>query len=124
MKRWCLAALAALVLSQPAAAQHGGEADAALRRALSYRNNGEPALAVHWLGVAARREVPEAMFILANMLLDGEGAPKDEAEARRLLEAAAQLEYAEAWQQLALMEPDPVRAAQLMKRAAHALSHR
>jgi TPR repeat protein len=124
MKRLFLCALAALVLAQPVAAQHGDEGDAALRRGLAYRSNGDPALAAHWLGVAARREVPEAMFILANMLLDGEGVARDEAEARRLLEAAAQLDYAEAWQQLALMEPDPVKAEQLMRRAAHALSHR
>jgi TPR repeat protein len=124
MKRLFLCALAALVLAQPVAAQHGDEGDAALRRGLAYRSNGDPVLAAHWLGVAARREVPEAMFILANMLLDGEGVARDEAEARRLLEAAAQLDYAEAWQQLALMEPDPVKAEQLMRRAAHALSHR
>lgn len=124
MKRFAIALLAALVLAQTAAAQHGDEGDAALRRGLAYRSNGEPALAAHWLGVAARREVPEAMFILANMLLEGEGVARDEAEARRLLEAAAQLDYAEAWQQLGLMEPDPVKSAQLMRRAAHALTHR
>ncbi len=127
MKRFFVCALAALVLAQPAAAQHGDEGadgDRALRRALAHRSNGEPALAAHWLGVAARREVPEAMFILANMLLDGEGVARDEAEARRWLEAAAQMDHAEAWQQLALMEPDPVKAAQLMRRAAHALTHR
>ena len=124
MKRVLVCALAALMLAQPAAAQHGDEGDAALRRGLAYRGNGEPALAAHWLGVAARREVPEAMFILANMLLDGEGVARDEAQARQWLEAAAQLDYAEAWQQLALMEPDPVKAAQLMRRAAHALTHR
>jgi hypothetical protein len=127
MKRVFVSVLAALVLAQPVAAQHGDEGadgDRALRRGLAYRHNGEPALAAHWLGVAARREVPEAMFLLANMLLEGEGVARDEAEARRWLEAAAQLEYAEAWQQLALMEPDPVKAAQLMRRAAHALKHR
>ena len=124
MKGFIVMAMAALVLARPAAAQHGDEGDAALRRGLAYRSNGEPALAAHWLGVAARREVPEAMFILANMLLAGDGVARDEAEARRLLEAAAQLDYAEAWQQLALMEPDPVKAAQLMRRAAHALTHR
>jgi len=124
MKRFIVMAMAALVLARPAAAQHGDEGDAALRRGLAYRSNGEPALAAHWLGVAARREVPEAMFILANMLLEGEGVVRNEAEARRLLQEAAQLDYAEAWQQLALMEPDPVKAAQLMRRAAHALTHR
>ena len=124
MKRFHAAVLAAMMLALPAAAQHGGEGDGALRRGLAHRQAGEAALAAHWLGVAARREVPEAMFILANMLLDGDGVAKDEAEARRLLEAAAQLDYAEAWQQLALLEQDPVKAAQLMRRAAHALTHR
>ena len=45
-------------------------------------------------------------------------------QVRRWLEAAAELDYPEAWQQLALLEPDPQRAAQLMRRAAHALTHR
>ncbi len=123
MKRLFLAALAALVLAQPAMAQHGDEGDSAFRRGLAHRS-GDPALAVHWLGVAASRGMPEAMFVLANMLLDGEGVPRDEAAARRWLEAAAELDYPEAWQQLALLEPDPQRSAQLMRRAAHALSHR
>ena len=123
MKRIFIAALAALVLVQPVLAQHGDEGDIALRRALAYRS-GDPALAVHWLGVAASRGMPEAMFLLANMLLDGEGVPRDEAGARRWLEAAAELDYPEAWQQLALLEPDSVKAAQLMRRAAHALMHR
>jgi hypothetical protein len=124
MRRLFVAALAALALGGPAAAQHGDEGDGAFRRALAHRASGEPALAAHWLKVAAARGMPEAMFILANMLLEGEGVARDETEARRLLEAAADMDYAEAWQQLAMMEQDPVRAAQMMKRAAHALSHR
>ncbi|WP_020652112.1 tetratricopeptide repeat protein [Massilia niastensis] len=109
-------------------AQEAADGRAAYRLGLACRSGeGMPqdaALAARWLGVAARAGVPEAMFILANMLLDGEGVAKDEQEARRLLEAAAQRDHAEAWQQLALMEPDPARAAQLMRRAAHALTHR
>lgn len=124
MKRLLLILLAALTLAQPAVAQHGDEGDIAYRRALSYRSSGDPALAVHWLGVAASRGMPEAMFMLATMLLDGEGAPRDEAGARKWLEAAAELDYPEAWQQLGLMEPDPQKAAQYMRRVAHALSHR
>ena len=123
MKRLLIAALAALVLAQPVMAQHGDEGDMAYRRALAYRSS-DPALAAHWLGVAASRGMPEAMFLLASLLLDGEGVPRDEAAARRWLEAAAELDYPEAWQQLALIEPDPQRAAQLMRRAAHALTHR
>ena len=123
MKRLLLTVLAAVLLAQPAMAQHGDEVDIAFQRGLLHRS-GDPALAVHWLGVAAARGMPEAMFVLANMLLDGEGVPRDDAAARRWLEAAAELDYPEAWQQLALLEPDPQRAAQLMRRAAHALTHR
>jgi TPR repeat protein len=124
MKRLLAACLAALMLVQPVMAQHGDEGDIAFRRGLAYRSGGDAALAVHWLAVAAGRGMPEAMFMLANMLLDGDGVPRDEAAARRWLEAAAELDYPEAWQQLALMETDPERAAQLMRRAAHALTHR
>jgi len=124
MKRALIAGLVALMLAQPAAAQHGDEGDLAYRRALTYRSGGDAALALHWLGVAAARGMPEAMFMLATMLLDGEGGPRDEATARRWLEAAAELDYPEAWQQLGLMETDPERAGQYMRRAAHALSHR
>ena len=124
MKRLLLAGLAALMLSQPVLAQHGDEADVAMQRAQSYRSNGDAALAAHWLGVAAARGMPEAMFLLANMLLEGDGVPKDEAEARRWLIEATQLDYPEAWQQLGMMEKDPEKAAQYMRRAAHALTHR
>ena len=124
MKRLLAAAFAALVLAQPAMAQHGDEADVAMQRAQSYRSNGDAALAAHWLGVAAARGMPEAMFLLANMLLAGDGVPRDEAAARRWLEQATQLDYPEAWQQLGMMEQDPEKAAQYMRRAAHALTHR
>ena len=124
MNRLLVCALAALMLSGPALAQHGDEGDIAYRRALGYRSSGDAALAQHWLGVAAARGMPEAMFVLANMLLDGEGGARNEREARRWLEAAAELDYPEAWQQLGLMETDPEKAAQYMRRAAHALTHR
>jgi TPR repeat protein len=124
MKRLLAAALALTLLAQPALAQHGDEADVAFRRALVHRDAGNAPLAAHWLGVAAGRGMPEAMFLLASMLLAGEGVPKDEALARRWLEAAAQLDYPEAWQQLGMLENDPEKAAQYMRRAAHALSHR
>jgi TPR repeat protein len=58
------------------------------------------------------------------MLLEGEGVARDEAAARKWLEAAAELDYPEAWQQLGLMEKDPEKAAQYMRRAGHALTHR
>ena len=67
---------------------------------------------------------PAAMFLLAHMLADGEGGPPDAAAARAWLERAAELEYPEALQELALSEPDPQRADMLMRAAAHALAHR
>ena len=128
MKRLLVAVMAALALAlalaQPVIAQHGEEGDMAFRRGLAYRSAGNAALAAHWLGVAAGRGTPEAMFLLANMLLEGDGVPRDEAAARRWLEAATELDYPEAWQQLALMEKDPERAAYYMRRAGHALTHR
>ncbi|MCC2974548.1 hypothetical protein [Massilia sp. IC2-476] len=124
MKRLLAAALAALLVVQPALAQHGEEGDLALRRAMTYRDNGNPGLAAHWLGVAAARGMPEAMFLLANMLLEGDGVPKDEAAARRWLAAATEQDYPEAWQQLGMMEKDPEKAGQYFRRAAHALTHR
>ncbi len=124
MRRLLASILAVLVLAQPALAQHGDEGDIALRRGMTYRDTGNAALAAHWLGVAAARGMPEAMFLLANMLLEGDGVPKDEAAARRWLEAATQLDYPEAWQQLGMMEKDPEKAGQYMRRAAHALTHR
>lgn len=124
MKRLIAALLAASLLVPPAMAQHGDEADIALRRGMMYRDSGDAALAVHWLGVAAARGTPEAMFLLANMLLEGDGVPKDEAAARRWLIEATQLDYPEAWQQLGMMEKDPEKAAQYFRRAAHALTHR
>ncbi|MEW6760625.1 MAG: hypothetical protein AB1437_07355 [Pseudomonadota bacterium] len=124
MKRSLIAVLAALALAQPAMAQHGDEGDIAYRRGLAYKSGGDGALAAHWLGVAASRGMPEAMFMLATILLEGDGVARDEAKARAWLEAAAELDYPEAWQQLGLMEPDPQKAAQYMRRAAHALTHR
>ncbi len=67
---------------------------------------------------------PAAMFLLAHMLADGEGGPRDAAAARAWLERAADLAYPEALQELALNEPDPQRADALMRAAAHALAHR
>lgn len=121
-----------LLLCVCGAAQSGspveGDAAAAYRLGLMYRNGmgtvRDSAKAVQWLEVAARKNVPAAMFILSNMLAAGEGVAADEQAARAWLEAAAELEYPEALQQLALSEPDPERAAQLMNEAAHAMKHR
>ena len=73
---------------------------------------------------AARDGHPAAMFTLSNMLAHGEGAMQDIGAAQVWLQAAADVDYPEALQQLALQEPDPVKSAQLMRSAAHALRHR
>lgn len=67
---------------------------------------------------------PHAMFLLAHMLADGEGGPRDTVAARVWLGRAAELDYPEALQELAMSEPDPQRAEDLMRAAAHALAHR
>jgi TPR repeat protein len=78
----------------------------------------------HCLQREADNNDPAAMFLLAHMLAEGEGGVRDTAAARRWLERAAELEYPEALQELALNEPDPQRADALMRAAAHALAHR
>ena len=73
---------------------------------------------------AAQAGDADAAFTLANMLRDGEGVPRDPRAAQRWLQRAADAESPEALQELAMAEPDPARAAQLFKQAAHALTHR
>lgn len=81
---------------------------------------------------AAKSGHPPAMFILSSMLMAGEGAPCDPLRARQWLERAVTEEYPEAMQQLALhlqdgaagYARDEQRAAQLMRKMAHALKHR
>jgi TPR repeat protein len=107
MKRMLAATLLATLLATlvlPAFA----DADDARRRLQQRAEAGEPA----------------AMFLLAHMLADGEGGARDAEAARAWLEKAAELEYPEALQELALAEPDPQRAESLMRAAAHALAHR
>jgi TPR repeat protein len=130
MKRLLIALLLSGAVAGTACAQQAQSdaAQEAWRTGLAYRNGtGRPkdaAEAVKWLRSAATLGKPEAMFILAQMLAAGEGAAADPKEARRWLETAAEEDYPEALQELALLEPDPPRAALLMKRAAHALAHR
>jgi len=81
---------------------------------------------------AAIKGQPAAMFTLSNMLEAGEGTAVNRAAAHQWLEAAAELEYPQALQQLALnlqdglmgYETDPARSAQLLREAEHALKHR
>jgi TPR repeat protein len=133
--RIVVALLVSAAVTWPACAQQVGAdaAQAAWRTGLAYRNGTErngtdgrkdAGEALIWLRRAATLGKPEAMFILAQMLAAGEGGPANPREARRWLEVAAEADYPEALQELALSEPDPQRAALLMKRAAHALGHR
>jgi len=104
------------------------DARSAWQLALKVRNgDGEAADAARaraLLMQAAQGGVAQAMFLLSNMLAAGEGGPPDAAEARRWLEMAAEREYPEALQQLALTERDPRKAELLMRQAAHAMRHR
>jgi TPR repeat protein len=126
----CLLAVACVVAGPASAREQaeGGDAAAAYRLGLMYRNGiavaQDKGRAAYWIAVAADGRVAPAMFTLSNMLGEGEGVALDKAAARRWLEAAGELEYPEALQQLALTEPDPARAALLMKQAAHAMMHR
>ena len=134
-----LARLACATLALWAACGHAApapepQADFDLGR--SYRNGvgveRDSARAFALIGQAARGGHAAAMFIFSGMLAAGEGTARDAAQARRWLEAAADLELPEAMQQLALnlrdgapgFERDELRAAQLMNELAHAMKHR
>ena len=126
------ALLLAAVLAGAAAAAPSDQAESAhadYLRGLAYRNGSgglpvDAARAVAALTEAAEGGVPAAMFILSHMLAEGEGAARDPAAARRWLEAAAQAEYPEALQEMAMNERDPARAAELLREAAHVMQHR
>ena len=135
--RWrqATALLLTTVLLGSAAAAQSADAVAAhadYLRGLAYRNGSDglpvdAARAVAALTAAAEGGVPEAMFILSHMLAEGEGTARDPAAARRWLEVAAQAEYPEALQEMAMRamsERDPARAAELLREAAHAMQHR
>ncbi|RSZ55911.1 sel1 repeat family protein [Massilia atriviolacea] len=92
----------------------------------------EPTQAFALIASSARRGHAPAMFTLSAMLAAGEGCAADLAAARRWLEAAADLEHPEALQQMAMYVQegalgyprDAQRAAQLLREAAHAMTHR
>lgn len=125
-----LALLLALLCGGAAQAQLD-DARAAYRTGLALRNgvNGtanvvaNAALAAQSIARAARAGLPEAMFTWSNMLAAGEGVAPDAPAARSWLEESAALGYAPALQELAMREPDPNRAALLMRQAEHALRH-
>jgi TPR repeat protein len=120
--RWW--ALAACLLCTQAA---GHDTKIDMTQARMYRNGTgvavDKARALRLFEQAARAGDADAAFTLANMLRDGEGTAPDPVAARRWLQRAADGESPEALQQLAMEEPDPARAAQLLKEAAHALTH-
>ena len=109
-------------------ARASGGPPAAVRPCLEQRNGigrpADPAAARRCLRQVADDGEPAAMFLLAQMLGDGEGGARDAAAERTWLEQAAERDYPEALQALALAETDPVRADGLMRAAAHALAHR
>ena len=123
---WMAALLAALMLTT--AADAATDPAAALRLGLAWRNGigrrADPVAARQCLQEAAEGGEQAAMFVLAHMLAIGEGGPPDAVAARTWLERAAEREYPEALQELALGDPDPQRADALMRAAAHALAHR
>lgn len=118
------------------AAARAGDAGSSHHLGLMYKNGlGIPrdsTAAAHWFKLAANRQIPASMFILANMYLAGDGVPHDEQEARRWIERAAELEHPEANQLMAIglregsmgFAKDDKLAAIQMQEAAHSLRHR
>ena len=116
--RWWALALCTVCL-------HASAADLSEARAYRY-GNGVPVdreKAARLFERAALQGDADAAFTLSNMLRDGEGVPQDAVAAAHWLQRAADGESPEALQQQAMNEPDPARAAQLFKEAAHALTH-
>lgn len=92
----------------------------------------EPLRAFALIESSAQRGHAPAMFTLSAMLAAGEGCAADMVASRRWLEAAADMEHPEALQQMAMYVQegafgyarDAGRADQLMREAAHAMTHR
>jgi len=124
--RWLGLVLCAACL-HAAAHEAKNDTNSDVTRARMYRNGAgvavDKARAAQLFERAAQAGDADAAFTLANMLRDGEGVPRDAARARYWLQRAADGESPEALQQLGMEEADPVRAAQLFKEAAHALTH-
>lgn len=108
-----------------------GHAGAALQRALLARRSQDAATAALWLSRAAQGHDPQAMFLLANALREGDGVPRDEARALALYREAAALEYPPAHQALAMayergelgLPRDAEQAREAMAEVAHSLKH-
>lgn len=81
---------------------------------------------------AANKNIPAAMFLLANMYLTGDGVPKDDKQVRVWLERAAEMDHPEAAQMVAMglhdgsmgFEKDEKQASMQLAEAAHALKER
>lgn len=123
-------------VSQMQRKDDSGDARAAFHLGRLYRNGigvaADSKRAFQLIESAALKRHPPAMLILSNMLASGEAGRADQAAARSWLEGAADLDYPEALQQLALVlhagamgySADPVRSALLFRKAAHAMKHR
>lgn len=124
-----------------AAAKHlrgaadAGSAGAAFRLALLLRRGADgvardPAQAFARMRQAALVGVPQAEFLLGQMLLAGEGTRADAAQAHRWFEQAAEHDLAEAHLELALAGQrgewgiGPAEAERHLMEAEHALRHR
>ena len=113
------------------AAARGQEA-AAHYLGLIERQGGHPQAARPWLERAARVGYADSQFLLAQMLLQGEGGEPDLSAARHWLEAAAEQDHPEATLQLLMArrqgqlgyEADPQAERHLWMEAQHALRHR
>jgi TPR repeat protein len=95
----------------------------------------DPVKAMRWLRVAAQADLPQAQFMLGQMLLAGEGGEGGVAqplEARAWFEKAAEHDLAEANLELAMayrrgdlgVKPDSEVADRYFMEAQHALKHR
>jgi len=115
---------------------HAGHVPAAARllalRALDpARGTPDPARAAAWMAEAASGGDAPAMFLLANMLRAGQGAPRDDAKALVLYQAAADADYAPAIQALAIawrygelgLQADAAQSRLMDHEAAEALAH-
>jgi TPR repeat protein len=108
---------------------HAGHVPAAARL-LALRAT-DPACAASLMNEAASGGDAPAMFLLANLLRAGQGAPRDDAKALALYQAAADADYAPAIQALAIawrygelgLQADASQSRLMDHEAAEALAH-
>lgn len=128
---------AAAALPHLRAAAQAGNAAAAYHLGLLLRR-GAPGVprdlpaARRWLQAAADHRLPDAQFMLGQMLREGEGGRADAARARQLFELAGEQDQPEANLELAMayqrgdlgVQPDADKAARYMMEAQHSLKDR